>query len=142
MTQQGEQVPGMAEAVEARRLELNLGLRELEALSELTRQGLQPVRAGVRKQYSDKTRRGIARALRWPPDWYDRLLVGDDPGDAPVVPDRFTEVFRRLDEQDALLDSLAKAVADLAELMDRGVEVRTRVLRQLEARAQREPSGP
>lgn len=72
------QVPGMAEAVEARRQSEGLSPTEFAQRAGLTQQGLSDVRAGKRKRYAEKTRRGVARALRWPDDWYARLLDGED----------------------------------------------------------------
>lgn len=83
----------MAQAVERRRLALDLSLGDFERISGLTRQGLLPVRNGVRKAYSEKTRRGVARALRWPIDWYDRLLAGEDP-------DTLADAVERTDQVD------------------------------------------
>lgn len=73
-----EQVPGMAEAVANRMAQLGLSPTDLERASGLSNPQAKQVRDGVRKNYQHKTRLGIARALRWPLDWYDRLLAGED----------------------------------------------------------------
>lgn len=80
-----ETVPGMAEAIRRRAEQRGLTPGLFVELSGLTEPGLRPVREGVRKQYAAKTRRGVAVALAWPLDWYDRLLAGDSPDDFPTV---------------------------------------------------------
>lgn len=72
------EVPGMAEAIEQRRLERQLSPGDFAEAAGLTRQGLVPVRRGKRRDYQAKVRHGVARALAWPADWYDRLLAGED----------------------------------------------------------------
>jgi hypothetical protein len=80
-------VPGMAEAVEKRRWDLGLNPSAFAEAAGLTLPGTMPVRKGVRRNYEEKTRRGIARALQWPIDWYERLLAGEDPETFPgLVP--------------------------------------------------------
>jgi hypothetical protein len=84
-----EVVPGMARAIESRRLELGLTVGDFTALAGLTAPGLMPVRRGYRRQYQDKVKLGVARALEWPVDAVDRLLAGEDPstwGDRPPEP--------------------------------------------------------
>lgn len=82
-----ERVPGMAEAIEGRRLALGLSPGDFAEATGLTAQGLMAVRKGYRRQYQDKLKLGVARALQWPPDAIDRLLSGEDPasfqGDDP-----------------------------------------------------------
>ena len=77
-------VPGMADAIRRRAEQRGLTPGLFVELSGLTEPGLRPVREGVRKQYAAKTRRGVAVALAWPLDWYDRLLAGEDPDDFPT----------------------------------------------------------
>ena len=81
MADEPETVPGMADYVERRRRQLELTPGDFAERAGLTRQGLDPVRSGIRKDYADKTRFGVARALAWPTDWYERLLDGEDPAD-------------------------------------------------------------
>lgn len=73
-----EVVPGMAEAIEGRREQLHLSPGDFAHSAGLTAQGLAPVRRGYRRQYQAKVRNGVARALRWPTDWYSRLIDGED----------------------------------------------------------------
>ena len=81
MATSSEQSTELAEAVEQRRRELGLTIGDFAAAAGLTRQGLDPIRRGVVKQYEDRTLFGVARALRWAGDWYDRILAGDDPAE-------------------------------------------------------------
>lgn len=87
MADQRESVPGMAEAIERRRLDLGLTKGELAERAEVTRQGLDPVRRGERRDYNDRTIIGVARALRWEVDWYARLCDGREPVEATVERD-------------------------------------------------------
>lgn len=73
------EVPGMAEAIEARRLELGLTPGDLAESAGLTREGLRRVRAGSRRNYNDRTIFGVASALGWERDWYERLQRGEAP---------------------------------------------------------------
>jgi hypothetical protein len=68
----------MAEAIHHRAEQRGLSPSRFAEAAGLTEPGLKPVRDGVRKQYALKTRRGVAVALGWPLDWYDRLVAGDD----------------------------------------------------------------
>lgn len=114
-----ETVPGMAEAIERRRVECGLTPTEFAKAAELTIQGLIPIRKGYRREYMDKSKRGIARALRWPPDAIDRLLRGESaeefettPPDALVVVDvaGLAAAISRLDTE---LDALRQEVTRL-----------------------------
>lgn len=81
-----EVVPGMAEAIERRARAM--GLAEVGRFADMvgvTRQGLTPIRKGLRRQYEARTLVGVAEALRWPLDWYDRLVDGDDPATFETV---------------------------------------------------------
>jgi DNA-binding XRE family transcriptional regulator len=69
----------MAEAIEARAMELGLTPGTFAESAGVTRQGLAPIRRGYRRQYQAKLKLGVARALAWPPDAIDRLMAGDDP---------------------------------------------------------------
>jgi len=79
MSSDVDQVPGMAEAIEARRIVVGLTPGRFAAAAGLTSQGLMPVRRGLRRRYQDKVKLGVARALAWPPDALDRLMAGEDP---------------------------------------------------------------
>jgi hypothetical protein len=83
-----EVVPGMAEAIEARRMELGLSPGELAARAGVTPEGLMPLRKGFRRSYRDKLKIGVARALGWTTNSIDLLLGGQEPrptwgGDEP-----------------------------------------------------------
>ena len=73
-------IPGMAEAIEARRRLLNLSVGELAAIAGITPQALSGYRKGERRDSpaADRTKRGLAIALQWPGDWYERLDAGED----------------------------------------------------------------
>jgi hypothetical protein len=72
-------VEGMANAVRDRLVELDMDIQDFVRASGLSRPGLDPVRDGVRRNYKAKTIYGVAKALRWSPDWYDRLVDGQLP---------------------------------------------------------------
>lgn len=80
-----ETVPGMAEAIEARRIALHRSPGEMVRRSELTAPGLAPMRKGIRKQYRDSSRLGLAKALDWPYRALDFLLEGGDPAELETV---------------------------------------------------------
>lgn len=105
-----EEVPGMAQAIEDRRVELELSPGALAEAAGITRAGLVPVRKGYRRQYQDKVKLGVARALRWEPDAIDRLLKGEKP-----IP---------LDDGDQDPTDPGGASAELAELRDELGEVK------------------
>jgi hypothetical protein len=117
-----EIVPGMAEAIEKRRIELQLSPGDFAAAAGLTRQGAGNVRRGVRRQYQDKVKIGVARALKWRADAIDRLLDGEqpvplEPGPAePADRDAVFEALERLQaELDMLREKVTKLEADAAE---------------------------
>lgn len=77
-------VPGMAEAIEARREELDLGVLELAELSGLSHPKLNALRkAGVvgPRGLGINTMKGLARALGWKDNWFELIEAGADPGD-------------------------------------------------------------
>jgi hypothetical protein len=105
------EVPGMAQAVETRRRERQLTPGEFAAAAGITAQGLAPVRKGQRRAYQDRVRIGVARALAWPEDWYDRLLAGQPVTDAPqsngrTIDERLTALEERWSRIEAALDRL------------------------------------
>lgn len=74
-----EIVPGMAEAIEHRMELLGMSPGEFAIQAGLSRTAVAHVRAGHRRAYQRRLTRGVAGALRWPNDWYARLLAGEDP---------------------------------------------------------------
>lgn len=105
-------VPGMREAIEARMTSEGLSPTALEAKAQLSNPMCVEVRAGTRKNYAFKTRIGFARALRWPADWYDRLVAGDD---AAGFPDTDWPIGLSLEERVAALESRLDALVELVE---------------------------
>lgn len=69
----------MAEAVEARRIELRLSVGEMIERSGITSPGWAPVRKGYRRRYQDKLKFAVAKALDWETDAIDRMLRGEAP---------------------------------------------------------------
>lgn len=133
-----EIVPGMAEKIEARRVELDLSLNDLVAAAGLTRQGLAPYRKGERRNYNDKAKRSLARALRWRHDAIDRLLLEQDP--VPLEDEhletieasrRTTEAVTRFVEAD-LVFGLPDGTQIYVEVKGGGKLREAEVLRQLE----------
>lgn len=115
------EVPGMRRAVEDRRAALDLTPTEFAQAAGLTLEGLARVRRGERRRYQEKTTRGVARALAWPVDWYDRLVAGEDSADFPSIHDESAAPARRDDELTALkaeVADLKKVVARLARAID------------------------
>lgn len=109
----------MAEAIEARRRERQLSPGDFARRAGLTVQGLAPVRNGVRKGYQDKVRAGVARALAWPVDWYDRLLAGEDSTSFPETehPNGPHSDEARLSAVELRLDRIESAVRELTALV-------------------------
>jgi transcriptional regulator with XRE-family HTH domain len=112
----------MAKAIEDRRRARQLSPSDFARQAGLTVQGIAPVRNGVRKGYQDKVRAGVARALAWPLDWYDRLLAGEDPATFPdtVHPngprsdgDRLTAVEAEVAEIRQILDRVVRGIEGL-----------------------------
>jgi hypothetical protein len=113
-------VPGMAEAIEQRRIEVGLDkVGDFARAVGVTPEGLRPVRQGVRKHYHDKVKFGIARALRWPPDALDRLLAGEDPAGFEAHPAAADSGEGRLDAIEERFDRIESQLAHLAEQMGR-----------------------
>lgn len=74
----GKRVPGMVEQIEARRRQLELSVGDLADLAGVTEQTLNPIRVhGLKKNYDDRTRRGLAAALQWPADALERIMNGE-----------------------------------------------------------------
>jgi transcriptional regulator with XRE-family HTH domain len=118
----------MAAAIEQRRLELGLTPGQFADAAGITRQGLDPIRRGVRKAYQDKVKLGVARALRWPPDAVDRLLAGEthiDPLPSEGISEdrmrgyeeRFSQQERDLAELREQVSMLLARTAALADLL-------------------------
>lgn len=79
---QPDTVPGLSEAIERRRLERGLTLKEFAAAAGVTPQGLAPLRKGYRRNYREKLKIGVCTALGWTADSVDRLLKGLPPAPA------------------------------------------------------------
>lgn len=111
-----DEVPGMSRAIDARRAALDLSPTEFAKAAGLTPEGLAPVRRGERRRYLAKTTSGVARALCWPNDWYQRLLNGENPDDFPTVgePPRIDE----LNQLRAEVADLRKEIARLARVIE------------------------
>lgn len=93
-------LPGLAAAIERRRLAVGLGKGRLAAAAGLSREGLAPLLKGYRRAYNDSTIIGIARALRWEVDWYERLQQGEAPAEVEASPaDGLDERITRLEDE-------------------------------------------
>ena len=112
-----DEVPGMKEAIDARRAQRHLSPGQFAVAAGLTEQGLAPVRRGARRNYQDKVRRGVAVALAWPLDWYDRILAGENPAKFPDVEhpnqplsdrDRITALEVRLNELAEMVERIVR----------------------------------
>lgn len=109
-------MPGMADAVEARRIARGLSTGKLAELVGVSRQALVPVRKGLRRDYNDDTIFGVARALRWPVDWYERLKGGEPPMDEDD-PDH-ADLEQRLDQVEEELRSQRAALLEILRRLD------------------------
>lgn len=110
-----EVVPGMAEAVEARRKELGLSPVELARQAGVSMAGLGPIRKGYRRAYQERLTRPVCRALRWTDDSIDRLLRGE-PAEAVASEPEVDDLSRLRDEverQGQRIQDLSRLVADL-----------------------------
>lgn len=104
-------VPGMADAIDARRLERGLRPGEFARAAGVTAQGLLPVRRGYHRSYNEVTLRGVAKALGWRQDWYTQLCDGADPATLAVdehsdLEERVSRLEDRFDRIEALLEEL------------------------------------
>lgn len=73
-----ERVPGLAEAIKERRIQLNiLSVSDLARAANVTLEGLRPLVAGERRKYQDRLKWPVCEALKWTPDSIDRLLRGE-----------------------------------------------------------------
>lgn len=128
-----EIVPGMAEKIEERRLELDLSLGDFASQAGLTRQGLAPYRKGERRNYNDQAKRGVARALRWRHDAIDRLLAGVAPvaledeflesrhGSETAIPGGHERRGRRMAEQQRRMTTRQVSQQDRVTAVKRGL---------------------
>lgn len=107
-----DEVPGMATGIERRMAELGLSPGTFAARAGLTPQGLGDVRAGRAKRYQARLRYGVARALQWPHDWYERLVAGTDPATFETVE------WQTDPAPDERLDRIERQVDRLTEWME------------------------
>lgn len=107
----------MAEAIEARRLARGLSPGQFARDAGLTAQGLVPVRRGYRREYHDKVRVGVARALHWPLDWYDRIRDGEDGLELPET-EHADKPASNSERLTALEDRLGRIETVVTELTD------------------------
>lgn len=124
-----EVVVALADHIETRRRQLYRNIKEFVAATGLTSQGLVPIRAGERRNYSEATIRGVTAALRWTPDSVDRILRGGEP--VELVEDDAPPMLpaAEIAQMQATFAHTAAAVAQGVELLleirrfQRGVEV-------------------
>jgi hypothetical protein len=74
-----EIVPGLGEAIEARRKQLYNGPLAFAQAAGVTLAGLTPLRRGYRRAYQERLTTPVCRALGWTTDSIDRLLRGEPP---------------------------------------------------------------
>jgi DNA-binding XRE family transcriptional regulator len=103
-----EVVPGMAEAIEARRVEMKIGKGELAKAAGVTAQGIAPLRKGYRRRYQERLTRPFCEALGWTPDSIERLMSGLDPIVTREPPARRDQDIQHIDYR-ALLDALDRS---------------------------------
>lgn len=109
----------MAEAINNRIAQREFGtIESLAQAAGLTTEALIPVRKGFRKNYARKTRLGLAKALAWPLDWYERLLAGDDPAEFPTVENGHVRITVE-DRVTALEEAVQRIEGTLRRLVDR-----------------------
>ena len=111
----------LASAIETRRGELGLSLREVAGLAGVTGETLRAVRKGSNEP-SSLTKRGIERALKWTPGSVDAVLAGIAPTertptrtsmeDAEVLARENAERAQRLARRIGRLDRRKQAVVE------------------------------
>lgn len=121
-----EIVPGMAEAIDARRRERRLSPSEFAAKAGVTPQGLIAVRRGYRRNYQEKLKLGVANALDWPDDVVDRLLAGET--EFPTI-DRDAGPHLE-DIRDTVLDSMTGASVASVKALEARLSERIAALEQ------------
>lgn len=122
----------MAKAIEERRESLGMSPTEMGRRADLSAEGLRNVRGGHERNYQYKVRLGVARALRWPLDWYDRFKNGEDASTFPDVDHDAPERSRTVEDRIAALEKqmgLAPSAPD-----SRSVEERLAELERLSAK--------
>ncbi|HEX7276331.1 MAG TPA: hypothetical protein VF244_03070, partial [Acidimicrobiales bacterium] len=92
--QSEEVVPGLAEAIERRRIERGLTPGAFAEAAGVTPQGLVPLRKGYRRRYREKLKIGVCEALGWTADSIDLLLEGR----LPVGATEYGVVLRGLND--------------------------------------------
>ncbi|WP_395109844.1 helix-turn-helix domain-containing protein [Actinomadura sp. SCN-SB] len=116
----------LAAAIEDRRGELGLSLREVAELAGITGETLRAVRKGSNDP-SPLTKRGIERALRWKAGSVEAILEGGEPRVATSGDARPGDLARLSARGTARFDSPSEVLANLPE--DR--EARLRMLSAL-----------
>lgn len=118
VTDVADVVDGMAEAIKGRMDDLGLTPGLFIDLTGLTGPGLANVRKGHRRAYEPATIRGVAVALRWPLNWYERVQAGEDWRAFPTEEHR-PAPRSNADRINALEDEMADVRRTIAALTDR-----------------------
>lgn len=103
--------------VKQRRTQLKLGVGTAATRAEISRQTWYSLERGAYPPNTD-TQRGVARALRLAPDWYDRLMAGDEPvayADEEVA--LYPPAGVREDESSGV-ERLEEAISDVARRVE------------------------
>lgn len=121
-----EIIDGMAEALEARRIALNMNVEALCDASGVTRQGLRPLLAGERRAYQERLTMPVCRALQWTPDSIARLMRGEQAapvsqlggGDPSTGQHQLTVLVDKVDELVGRFDQLQELVERALDTAD------------------------
>lgn len=105
-----ERVPSVARAIAKRRQDLDLSLEQFVEQTGLSRPGLAPLLAGIRKGYQERLTMPVCRVLKWTPDSIDRLFRGESPIERDDEPTRIGA------DTQLLLDKLAELATVIADL--------------------------
>lgn len=123
----------LASAIETRRGELGLSLREVAELAGITGETLRAVRKGSNEP-SALTKRGIERALQWAPGSIERVHAG---GKATASSARHA-----MAEAEAIMDENERVVLELVERVRRLDRRKRRVLEQMIEVLEEDQSDP
>lgn len=97
----------LGEMVEARRTEIIGSRAKAFSASGIGDQTWVDIENGVKRNYSDKTRKGVMRALGWTPESWDLILSGGEPRSAPEsTASRLEQLEKRMALLAAAVDTL------------------------------------
>lgn len=106
-----ERVSALGEAINRRRLDLDMTWRDVERAASLSYEGLRGIRRGDRNP-SALTARHLEDALQWEHGSVEAVLDGGEP--TPMSKDN--TLGQRMDRRDRLLDEILERVEEIRRL--------------------------